>query len=604
MDLTRLNRRDLWIAADTETDGFEAAYDGNRVMHCMQVCIDGKAYVLRERTDIQYVLDNYVTCWVNAKFDIGVLRAHGYSVTDYHDIAVANYSLIGARSSENNSLNAMALHYLGKQKLEKPRDWAVFDEQAEEYAKQDVLLTDGLLDKVLTALQQMPHAWEMYVNIDLPNIEPLVEMHTNGVYIDANVLRPLIPVYETHIEDVVNEHTKLYGFKRGKIDNTSGVLKVGGMPMIVETVNGKRVNRRAKCDLEPRALRGSDRQWVLNKYYPHLVPHMPRTADGRIKTDKHTLATIAELCPAAELWMEYETRTKQLGTFLLPLIEQSSANSVIRASLHNYNTRTGRLSCSSPNMQQVPAQGERGEEVRRAFTAPPGYKVVVGDLDRIELVVLAFYLRELLGEDKLYKRIISGDVHQQNADAWMCVRDAAKRGVFCIVYGGGATKLALVLKSPVDVARQTLSAINNDLCLEAYRNFYVEQGARNDGYINNYFGRRLYIPELVSDDKSERASGRRKAGNYPIQSTAGDVFKYMQNNALRERVKHGLVGDVAWQALVVHDEIIYIVREERVDEFVQVVTPCYNSVDVFAGIPVSLTFGVGDSWYEAKKAGG
>ncbi len=605
MDSSKLNDRSLWVAADTETDGFEAAYDGSRVMHCMQVVLDGEAYILREREDIQHVLTHYVPCFVNAKFDVGVLRCHGYTVNTYHDIAVANYHLIGARSSENNSLNTMAETYLGQQKLEKPRDWAVFDEEAERYALQDALLTDGLLDKVLTTLQNMTIAWECYVNIDLAYIDTLVEMHNNGVHVNAAELTPLVPTYEAQIAEVVKQHAKIYGFRRGKCDDVTKAMRVNGAPMIREVVNGAVVNRRAKCDIEPLGLRGSDRQYILNTFHKSLANVLPRTNDGRIKTDKNTLTKITDMCPAASMWLEYESRSKQLGTFLLPLIEQSSSgNSVIRASIHNYNTRTGRLSCSHPNLQQVPAQGDRGEEVRRAFTAPPGYKVVVGDLDRIELVVLAYYLRAVLGEDKLVKRLLSGDVHQQNADAWMCSRDASKRGIFLTVYGGGAAKMSIVVNLAVEQCRNVLSALNNDLRLDEYRAYFVEEGMRNEGYIVNYFGRRLYIPELLDSDKSERASGRRKCGNYPIQSTAGDVFKYMQNAALRERVKHGLVGDRAWQALVVHDEVIYIVRDDVVDDFVNTVTPCYNSAAIFDGIPVSLTFGVGDNWYEAKKAGG
>jgi DNA polymerase I-like protein with 3'-5' exonuclease and polymerase domains len=160
-----------------------------------------------------------------------------------------------------------------------------------------------------------------------------------------------------------------------------------------------------------------------------------------------------------------------------------------------------------------------------------------------------------------------------------------------------------VLKCDVVTASRILSAINNDLSLESYRAYFVEQALRNDGYITNYFGGKLYIPELLDGSKAVHASGRRKAGNYPIQSTAGAVFKLMQNRAYQLRVKLGYVNERAYQALVVHDEVIYIVRNDIVDDFINDIQPCFNSADIFPGVSVSLTFGVGANWYAAKENG-
>jgi DNA polymerase I-like protein with 3'-5' exonuclease and polymerase domains len=605
MNFDRLNDSTLWVGADTETCGLEAAYAVNCKLHCLTAHINGESRIYTERADIQQILDNYVLCFVNAKFDVAVLRTNGYTVNEFHDIAVANYSLMGARSSTFNSLDGMAGHYLNSAKLPKPNDWSVFDAQAQAYALHDCTLTHELISKVLDALALLTDAWSLYTHVDLQYVNVLIEMYKHGTYVEGNELLPLVPVYESNIADIVNQHTSTYGYKQGKADVIKGAdwTTIKGMPAKREIVNGRTVLRFAKCDIEPLTLRGGDRQHVLTTFYPHLADTMPRTANGSLKTDKHTLTLLEPVCPAATMWLEYENRSKQLGTFLLPLIDLANAgNHVIRPSIHNYNTRTGRLSCSTPNIQQVPAHGERGAEVRRAFVAPPGYKVVVGDLDRIEIVVMAFYLKVLLNNTVLEQRLLTGDVHQQNCDAWLCDRDAAKRGVFTVIYGGGANKLATVLKTSTAAAGRILATITNELQLDAYRQAFVEQAVRNDGYFTNYFGRRLYIPELLSRDKQELASGKRKAGNYPIQSTAGDVFKHMQNAASTVRANLGYVNEVAWQSIVVHDEVIYIVREDVVNEFITNVEPCYNRTDIFSGIDVSLKFGVGDNWYEAKKA--
>lgn len=605
MTTVSLNDSSLWIAADTETAGLNAQYDVGVRLHCLQVHVNGVPLIVTDREDIQRYLTTYTPCFVNAAFDVAVLRTHGYDITCYHDLALANYQLIGARSADNNSLDGMAERYLGKHKSTKPSNWAVFDAQAQQYAIDDVVLTHELLPKVLLKLQNdFPDSWNTYVNVDLPYVENRVEMYQRGTHVDVNELEPLIPEYDKAIESIVTQHTALYGYRQGAIDKvTHTSLSLGGMPIIREVVNGVTVNRRAKCDIEPVSLRGSDRQRVLTTHYSKLAETLPRTASGLIKTDKHTLSNIADVCPAAELWLTYESRTKQLSTFLLPLIKKATnGGGTIRANVHGCNTRTGRLSYYDPNLQQVPAHGERGAEVRKAFTAPDGYKVVVGDLDRIELVVLAFYLKELLGHTVLADRLSRGDPHSEHAEAWGCSRDAAKRGGFCTVYGGGFTKLALVTGLSRHAAKDVMSAINTDLRLEEYRTVFANMAAHNKGYITNYFSRRLYLPEVLSSDKSERAAGKRKCGNYPIQSTAGDVFKLLQVAANKVRLTHGLVNEVAYQSLVVHDEVIYIVKDAHVDTFINKVEPCYNSTSMFNGIAVNLKFGVGNNWYEAKGA--
>jgi DNA polymerase I-like protein with 3'-5' exonuclease and polymerase domains len=606
----KLNDASTWRAADIETQGLQSAYDKRCLIHCLTLYTDDEAHVLTERVDIQSAIDQYTLCFVNAKFDVASLRTHGYHIVNYHDIAVANYTLCGHRSSSFNSLEGMAQHYLQRGKLSKPASWQVFTDEMADYAREDVTLTHELIDFVLLTLQESNAHWNYYINVDLAYVESLIEMYVRGTYVDVNELKPLVPTYEANIEDIVKQHTALHGYKRGLADVVKGDTwtTVGGMPMKRELITnelGKSVmlHRRAKCDIVPYSLRGGDRQLILTERYPHLANVMPRTANGSIKTDRATLQSIEPHCPTASLWLDYETRTKQLSTFLLPLIDLSSRDANVRCSLHNYNTRTGRLSCSEPNLQQVPARGERGAEVRRAFVAPPGYSVLVGDLDRIELVVLGYYLSALLNHNVLIDRLKLGDVHAQNSEAWGCDRDGAKRGVFCIVYGGAATRLANVLKCDVVTASRILSAINNDLSLESYRAYFVEQALRNDGYITNYFGGKLYIPELLDGSKSVHASGRRKAGNYPIQSTAGAVFKLMQNRAYQLRVKLGYVNERAYQALVVHDEVIYIVRNDIVDDFINDIQPCFNSADIFPGVSVSLTFGVGANWYAAKENG-
>jgi DNA polymerase-1 len=213
--------------------------------------------------------------------------------------------------------------------------------------------------------------------------------------------------------------------------------------------------------------------------------------------------------------------------------------------------------------------------------------------------VLAFYLLTLLNHGELAQRALS-DVHQLNADAWSCSRPAAKRGIFATVYGVGPAKLARVIRTNVNNAKSVLSAIRRDLRLDEYTDCFVEHARNNDGFIVNYFGLRMYIPELLSRDRNEREAGRRKCGNYPIQSTAGTLFKYMQIAARNVINESSTLAPNVMQTLVVHDEVIYLVKNDYVNEFIARVTPCYNSSTLLPGVNVALEFGVGKNWYEAK----
>lgn len=593
-----MTRRPL-LACDLETQGLSAAWDKSCRVHSVGFCeVGGEPFLvdIDDSAQLQKLINENTLVFCNALFDVSVLATNGYLVNDYHCLSVLHYNLDGASSSDNHSLEGLSQRYLGKGKFPTFKDWSVFTPEMRQYALQDLRLTSELIPLILDGAESKP-GWSCYVNIDLPYINILSEMLRTGCLVNSDTLAELVPVYEEAIAEIEQRHTAIYGYERGKYHSTATVT--------AKMINGKIVKEtsRMRCDIVPKSLTGDSRQRILRQYHPAVAAAMPLTETGKIQTDKAALYSVAHLVPCAQLWLDHAEKSTQLNTFLLPLIKLAQTGRV-HTSLHQYNTRTGRLSSSNPNLQNIPANGEKGAEVRRAFVAKPGYKIVVGDLDRIELVVFGFLNQMLQDNSAIANRVNSGDVHESNRLAWGVKREIAKRVIFLLIYGGSVNRMVASCGMEPTAASNAYAQINADINLVNYQKIMTKLFVDGGGKMANYFRRILSIPEVLSSDRTVKSSGVRKAGNYCVQSTAGDVFKILQLRAYAALLKSDLPKEAWAQLLVVHDEVIYEVKEEFVEQFVAIAQPCYNDDKIFQGVTtVSLKFGVGDNWYDAKKGG-
>jgi len=299
------------------------------------------------------------------------------------------------------------------------------------------------------------------------------------------------------------------------------------------------------------------------------IPKTKKIKTG-FSTDQNELAKIAEAHPIIEALIEYREVAKLKTGFtdaLLPLISPKSGR--IHTTYLQASASTGRLASTNPNMQNIPIRGELGRQIRRAFIAPDGHVLVSADYSQIELRVLA----HLSGDEGILEAFASShDFHAAIAskvygvdvgDVQSRMRDYAKQFSYGIAYGMSAYGVSQRLGVDTDEAQAFIDAYYAQF--PKVRDFLDAQvnQARKEGFTTTMFGRRRYLPELQSSNYRVRAMGERMALNAPIQGSAADIIKRAMidaDNLLIER------PELARMLLSVHDELVFEVPEEKVDE--------------------------------------
>ena len=333
------------------------------------------------------------------------------------------------------------------------------------------------------------------------------------------------------------------------------------------------------------------------------LPVLKRTKTGA-STDARVLEELAAQGHRVPvLLMEYREMEKLRGTYVdaLPRMVNPRTGR-IHTSFNQAVAATGRLSSSDPNLQNIPIRTQLGREIRKGFIAEPGHVLLAADYSQIELRILAHFS----GDEPLVRAFQQGiDVHRQTAAVVFDVpvdevtaeqRGRAKTINFATLYGQGPFALAQQLSISRDEAKEFIAAYFERF--SGVRRFLDEQvaSARDRGYVETLLGRRRYVPELQSSNWNIRQFGERVAQNTPIQGAAADLLK----KAMIE-VDRALEGS-NWGArllLTVHDELLFEVPEERVDDVRPVVVELMESA-VELSVPVAVDWGVGISWYEAK----
>jgi DNA polymerase-1 len=287
-------------------------------------------------------------------------------------------------------------------------------------------------------------------------------------------------------------------------------------------------------------------------------------------TDQAELAKIRDAHPIIDELIEYREVAKLKTGFtdaLLPLIDAKTGR--IHTTYMQASASTGRLASTNPNMQNIPIRGELGRQIRRAFIAPEGHVLISADYSQIELRVLAHLSRdegilEAFASEHDFHAAIAAKVYGVDiADVQSSMRDYAKQFSYGIAYGMSAFGVSQRLG--VD-AEEAQAFIDNYYAqfpkVRAFLDAQVAQ-ARKDGFTTTMLGRRRYISELDSGNYRMRAMGERMALNAPIQGSAADIIKRaMIDVDARLADNPGL----ARMLLSVHDELVFEVPEERVDE--------------------------------------
>lgn len=331
------------------------------------------------------------------------------------------------------------------------------------------------------------------------------------------------------------------------------------------------------------------------------LPAKKKTKTG-YSTNAEVLESLADKHPVIPLIIEYRTLTKLASTYtdgLLKLVDDSGR---VHSTFNQTETRTGRISSTEPNLQNIPVRKEIGRNMRKFFVAKEGYTLLDADYSQIELRVLS----HVCGDENMQKAFKDNvDIHTRTASQVFGVpedfvspemRSAAKAVNFGIVYGIGSFSLSKDINVSVAEAKKYINDyLANFPGVGKFMDETVDGGIKN-GYVTTIFGRRRYIPELSSSNKIMQAFGKRAAMNAPIQGAAADIIKIamvkVYNKLKEEKLDARLV-------LQVHDELIVeagIKDKDKAAEILQ--TEMENAVQL--AVPLNADVNEGDSWYAAK----
>jgi DNA polymerase I-like protein with 3'-5' exonuclease and polymerase domains len=612
-----------YVGVDLETEGLDASYNPNKLIYsCAFVpeyhtehekivvdCVSTPSQqVLLEDIKLileSYAYDGYTPVFHNSSFDVSVLECRNIRVPQYDDTMLMSY-VWQPGEMQFHSLGHLA-PLVGERKMDKP-DWKnpVINEKFLSYNVQDSRITVKLARYFENLLKTDARAWHFYQNIELP-YSVLVRSMQGGTYLDVERIREFEAREREIIAELDRQVFSIAGHEPGehvKYKKSFLYTYHDDTPPCFSSC----MQRMGKVTGEHCELKlfnpNSDDQVVakLQKLYG-WKPASFNEKSGKPKMDKHIKEHLSNQFPLLKLLTERDKHQTLHDTFLMGLLTRQQ-NGMVHAQFIQTHTRTGRLSSRDPNLQNIPARTEGGAELRRMFIAPPGYRVVVGDVDRFELRILAAYLEMLTGDSYLADAARAGlDEHTINAEQWGVPRQNAKNGIFTVVYGGGAQKLAGTLGVGLREAQAIIQAIRDTTKIFQLKEMIASYTRQNSGIFHDWMGRRLYVPEILSNDNEVRAAGTRRVGNYFIQGSQGSIFKKLQLEVAFE------MGPIdGWLSLSIHDEAVYIIKDKHVDKFIEIANRVFNRNDILTYkntyVPITAAFHAADNWYDAKAAGG
>ena len=331
------------------------------------------------------------------------------------------------------------------------------------------------------------------------------------------------------------------------------------------------------------------------------LPHGKKTKTG-YSTNADILENLRYEHPIVGDVLDYRTYAKLRSTYCEGLLKVVGEDGRIHSSFNQTETRTGRISSTEPNLQNIPVRTPLGRELRRFFVARPGWVLVDADYSQIELRVLA----HMANDPVMIETFASGgDIHASTAARVFGVppemvtpamRSSAKAVNFGIVYGIGAFSLAKDLGiSRKEADNYIKEYLNNFSGVRDYME-RVSAQAKEDGYVSTLFGRRRYLPELTSSNFNLRAFGERVARNMPVQGTAADIIKIAMVRVFERLEREHLQARLILQ---VHDELIVECPQEEAEAVKRLLEEEMAGA-VSLAVPMVAEAGVGETWYDAK----
>ncbi|CAD7729317.1 DNA polymerase I [Xanthomonas hydrangeae] len=508
----------------------------------------------------------------HGKYDLHVMRRHGIALAGYSDDTLLESFVLNSGSARHD-MDSLAKRYLGYDTVKyedvcgkgaKQIPFAQISlDDATRYAAEDADITLRLHHVLGPKLAAEPGLERVYREIEMPLVEVLARIEANGVCVDAAELRRQSADLSKRMLAAQQKATELAG-------------------------------RTFNLD--------SPKQLQALLFDELKLPAVVKTPKGQPSTNEEALEAIADQHELPQVILEYRGLTKLRSTYTDKLPEMIHPQSGrVHTSYHQAGAATGRLSSSDPNLQNIPIRTEDGRRIRRAFVAPAGRKLIACDYSQIELRIMA----HLSGDPGLVGAFESGaDVHRATAaevfgrtidTVSSDERRAAKAINFGLMYGMSAFGLARQLGIGRGEAQDYIA-----LYFSRYpgvRDFMetTRQQARDKGYVETVFGRRLYLDFINAGSQGQRAGAERAAINAPMQGTAADIIKRAMVSV------DGWIADHAERALMilqVHDELVFEADADFVDTLLDEVTARMSAAAQLR-VPLVVDSGVGDNWDEA-----
>jgi len=508
----------------------------------------------------------------HGKYDLHVLRRNGVNLQGYHDDTMLESFVLNSTATRHD-MDSLAMRYLGYTTIKfeevagKGAKQISFSQvgldEACRYAAEDADVTLRLHHALQPQLQATPSLDSVYRDIEMPLVPVLTRIEANGVHIDMAELRRQSQDLGSRMLAAQQKATELAG-RTFNLDS-------------------------------PKQL-----QAVL--FDELQLPALVKTPKGQPSTNEEALEAIAEQHELPRVILEYRGLAKLRSTYtdkLPEMINQDTGR--VHTSYHQSGAATGRLSSSDPNLQNIPIRTEDGRRIRRAFVAPPGRKILACDYSQIELRIMA-HLSEDPGLVRAFEQGV--DVHRATAaevfsrsleEVTSNERRAAKAINFGLMYGMSAFGLARNLGIDRGQAQDYVA-----LYFSRYpgvRDFMerMRQQARDQGYVETLFGRRLYLNDINARNQGLRAGAERAAINAPMQGTAADIIKRAMVKVDDWLQDH---GDQAKMILQVHDELVFETESSFLDTLRLKVVELMSSAAELR-VPLVVDAGVGDNWDEA-----
>ena len=460
-------------------------------------------------------------------------------------------------------------------------------------------------------LKADPALWNLYNEVELPLVEVLRDMERAGVRFDVNILKQAEQQLSAELIDLEQKiiaelNTMIVKHSEANHSLPSGVPATNGSGVVLERGAGG-----VSGDGE-RLININSPKQIGDILFGQLQldPKAKKGRNGNFSTSEEVLRALKPVAPVCGDILDYRELKKLISTYITTLPSYiNPATGKIHTTYNQTVTATGRLSSSNPNMQNLPIRSERGQLIRRAVIADPGCKILSADYSQIELRLMAHFSQD---EHLLYAFRNGQDIHAATAAKIFKVpinevskeqRRAAKTANFGILYGISAFGLAQQLDCSRSEAKQLID--DYFAAFPKIRSFIEAQKefAREHLYVETLFGRKRYLPDIVSHNATVRAFAERNAVNAPVQGTAADIIKiamvaiHRDLQALNnESAKIG--GSQAQMIMQVHDELNFNVPVAMVDQVRKIVVDNMQNA-VHLSVPLIAECGVGDNWLEA-----